>query len=505
MEKGITAYHSYLNLDNTEEVLPETVREDLNIDDLCEQVDYTSSCIGRQYLYHILCTDKVSDVSNHEQFIEQLQTDHPLRSKLVNALQKLNKPDAYSIVDILAEKEHAYSRSYLLLLQICRWLPTLFLILMFQFSSSPIPLLFFLVSYIFNGYLHFKQKNILSCYYFSIPQLYKLLKTADYLSTIPSFLFINSKIESKIRNLKELGRKLGSFRLGIALESESAMIVYLLTELINIFTLYSTINIVTSFQFIQKKKEEIEQVFSYVGFLDMLCSISFLREQIPYYCKPSKHEGGERLYANSIYHPLITGCVSNDLSLSDKSILITGSNMSGKTSFIRTVAINLLTAKTLNTCFAKEFCIDLNRRLYSVIHTEDNLLEGKSYFFKEVENVKAALDKGKKGNYLLIFDELFKGTNTMERIAINFAVFSDLAKADNLILASTHDLELTALLNNQYELYHFSEKIADDNLLFDYKLKKGVAKEGNAIKILELCRYPSSLIRTAKNTLPMIH
>ena len=84
-----------------------------------------------------------------------------------------------------------------------------------------------------------------------------------------------------------------------------------------------------------------------------------------------------------------------------------------------------------------------------MIHTEDNLLEGKSYFFKEVENVKAALDKGKKGNYLLVFDELFKGTNTVERIAINSAVFSDLAKTDNLVLASTHDLELTALLHSQ--------------------------------------------------------
>lgn len=233
-------------------------------------------------------------------------------------------------------------------------------------------------------------------------------------------------------------------------------------------------------------------------------NIDDLREQLPYYCKPSKNETGERLYADGVYHPLITKCVPNDVSLSDKSMLITGSNMSGKTSFIRAVAINLLTAKTLNICFAKEFRIDTNRRLYSVIHTEDNLLEGKSYFFQEVENVKAALDKGKEGNYLLIFDELFKGTNTMERIAINSAVFSDLAKTDNLVLASTHDLELTALLHNQYELYHFSETITDDKLQFDYKLKEGVAKEGNAIRILELCGYPSELVQSAKNILPLI-
>ncbi|MCD7923254.1 MAG: hypothetical protein LUI85_00575 [Bacteroides sp.] len=120
MEKEVKAYDLYRNLSHVKEVLPETVREDLNMDDLCEQVDYTSSCIGRQYLYHILCTDKVSDVAQHEQFIEKLQTDHPLRNQLVNALQKLNKPDAYSIVDILAEKEHTYSRGYLLMIQICR-------------------------------------------------------------------------------------------------------------------------------------------------------------------------------------------------------------------------------------------------------------------------------------------------------------------------------------------------------------------------------------------------
>lgn len=505
MEKVIKAYNSYLNLLDTKEALPVSVRADLTIDNLCEEIDYTSSCIGRQYLYHTLCTDKISDVASQEQFIEKLQADHLLRNQLVTALQKLNKPDAYSIVDILAEEEHYYSRYYLLLIQICRWLPVLFLILMFQFSSSPVPFILLLVSYIFNGYLHFKQKNVLSCYYFSIPQLYKLLKTVDYLTTIPSFLAVDMKMESCTQYLKELGRKLGSFRFGIALESESAMLVYLITELLNIFTLYSTINIVTSFQSIQKKKKEIEQAFRYVGFLDVLCSLSFLREEVPYYCKPSDAKEGERLWADGVYHPLIKDCVPNALSLSDKSMLITGSNMSGKTSFIRTVAINLLTAKTLNMCFAKEFCIDLNRRLYSVIHTEDDLLEGKSYFFKEAENVKAALDKGKEGNYLLIFDELFKGTNTTERIAINSAVFSDLATADNLILASTHDLELTSLLHNQYELYHFSEKIADNKLLFDYKLKKGVAKEGNAIKILELCGYPSSLVQSARDKISMIH
>lgn len=204
------------------------------------------------------------------------------------------------------------------------------------------------------------------------------------------------------------------------------------------------------------------------------------------------------LYTRSICHPLIDNCVPNDLSLSVKSMIITGSNMSGKTSFIRTIAVNLLLGKVLNTCFAKEFRIDLSRRIYSVIHTEDDLIRGKSFFLKEVENVKKAIDVSNNGKYLLIFDELFKGTNTIERIAINYALLLDLAKPDYIILASTHDNEITTLLQNKYDLYYFSEKVADTQLEFDYKLKKGVDRDGNAIKILKLYKYPDSVVAMAE-------
>ena len=172
--------------------------------------------------------------------------------------------------------------------------------------------------------------------------------------------------------------------------------------------------------------------------------------------------------------------------------------MSGKTSFIRTIAANLLLGKVLNTCFAKEFRIDLSRRIYSVIHTEDDLIRGKSFFLKEVENVKKAIDMSNDGKYLLVFDELFKGTNTIERIAINYALLSDFAKSDHIILASTHDNEITTLLQDKYDLYYFSETVADTQLEFDYKLKKGVDREGNAIKILKLYKYPDSVVSMAE-------
>ena len=100
-------------------------------------------------------------------------------------------------------------------------------------------------------------------------------------------------------------------------------------------------------------------------------------------------------------------------------------------------------------------------------------------------------------NHLFLLDELFRGTNTKERIAISKAVLSWLVKSDNLVFVSTHDLELADMLENEYELYYFSESVKDGILSFDYKLKRGVATEHNAIKILEICDYPASLVSEA--------
>ena len=217
MENAIKAYDTYRNLLYAEGGLPENVRHDLNIDDLCERVDYTSSGIGRQYLYHLLCTDKVSEIRDYELLIERFQTDEALRKQLTDTLIKLNKPASYTVVDILAEEGHAYSRRYLLLLQVCRWLPLLFLSLTLLTDVPAIPFVLFVLSYVGNAYLHFKQKSVLSCYYFSIPQLYRLMQTACRLSRIDTFTVIDRKIGMCLADLKGLIGKLRSFRLGIAL------------------------------------------------------------------------------------------------------------------------------------------------------------------------------------------------------------------------------------------------------------------------------------------------
>ena len=493
-----STYHNWIRNIDSESMLPEEVCRDLNVDDLFEGLDCTTSCVGKQYLYHLLCTDKVSGIKSHEAWIQTLTEKPEARQKLIQTLKPLSNPDAYTIANLLAEDKHDYSSRYLMILQGCRWLPLLFAGLIFIYPYSPLPFLLLLVAYIGNAIIHFREKNKQLKYFFSIPQLSRLLQVAEKLTKESMFLEVDKGIIPTVLRLSELKRKLNAFRFGLKLEGDGAALAYIFTEFFNIFFLTASLNIITSIIALSDKKEDIAHIFRFVGMLDTLCSIAILREKLPYWCHPAS-VSRKGLHTQGIYHPLIKGCVANDLSLSDKSALITGSNMSGKTSFIRTIAVNLISAKALNTCFAHQYEMDLSFRLYSVIHTEDDLLEGKSYFFKEAENVKDALQQGELGNCLLIFDELFKGTNTTERIAINAATFSKLADAGNIVLASTHDLELAEILKDKYDLYHFCETVAGNKLSFDYTLKPGVVKEGNAIRILELCNYPKDVINIARN------
>ena len=199
-----------------------------------------------------------------------------------------------------------------------------------------------------------------------------------------------------------------------------------------------------------------------------------------------------------IYHPLLVTCIANSIELDGKSALLTGSNMSGKTTFIRTMGINALAAQTLNTCFAREFVMP-PLKVHSAIRIADDLMSDKSYYFEEVLTIKNMLEESRDGHQnLFLLDELFKGTNTVERIAAGKSVLQYMNKEDNFVFISTHDLELATYLEGAYSLYHFTEVVENNNILFDYKIKAGNLKSTNAIRILELNHYPADVTADAR-------
>lgn len=173
--------------------------------------------------------------------------------------------------------------------------------------------------------------------------------------------------------------------------------------------------------------------------------------------------------------------------------------MSGKTTFIRSVAINAILAQTINTCFATEYKSPALRILTS-ININDDLDGSKSYFQTEAIAVKNIIDKvisSKPANSLVIIDEIFRGTNTIERIAAAKAVLTYLVKNNSFVFVSTHDLELAELLGADYKVFSFEERVGDDRLIFDYKIKEGLLKNKNGIAILKGLGFPNSIIDNA--------
>ena len=191
------------------------------------------------------------------------------------------------------------------------------------------------------------------------------------------------------------------------------------------------------------------------------------------FCLPEVKDKSNVLDAIEMYHPLIVSCVPNSIKVDGKSILLTGSNMSGKTSFIRTIGLNSITALTINTGFARQFSLS-RLKIYSAIRISDNLMNDRSYYFEEVLTIKDMIDKSQMpGSNLFLLDEIFKGTNTIERISAGRAVLSFLSNQGNIVFVSTHDIELAELLQDTYELYHFSEQVDNRTVDFDFKLKEG--------------------------------
>jgi len=237
--------------------------------------------------------------------------------------------------------------------------------------------------------------------------------------------------------------------------------------------------------------DEIREVFEAIAELDTIISLASYIEENESLTTP-KFVAEKRISFEELYHPIVDDVVSNSVEELNKSVLITGSNMAGKTTFIKTVGVNLILAQTIYLCHALNittyrFCIK------SSIKREDNLENSKSYFFAEIEGIQQFIELAKKNdNYLFLIDEIFRGTNTIERLATSTAVL-DYLNYSNRVLVTTHDIELQYLLKNKFDAYHFSEQVENGKFYFDYKIVRGSFSKGNAIKLLEIMEYPEEI------------
>jgi hypothetical protein len=468
---------------------------DLDFNELFKFVDRTTSKIGQQFLYNTLRTIPLNSdkLIEQEKLIQKITDDPALRLYLQLQLDKLTRESAYFITTLFQD-EYLKKPKWFFVIPILS-LTSLLCILLIPF----IPKIFFLLLgvMIVNMAIHYWNKENLFEYLGTIPQLLILTRVAKKLLKCKLLKDIKDDVPESIRSIEKIKRHMSFFKLEVEVQTDIGTAFLTFLELLKALFLLEPLLLFGVLKQLDSKRKEIENVFSFVGYVDSLISIASLRHGLKSFCLPQVAKNQKFFDAVEIYHPLITECVSNSIQIDDNSVLLTGSNMSGKTSFIRTIGLNVITGLTINTCFARQFCFP-RLKIFSAIRLSDNLMNDKSYYFEEVLTIKEMIEKAQAEEpNLFLLDEIFKGTNTIERISAGKAVLSYLNNKNNTVFVSTHDIELAEMLKDSYNLYHFSEQVEDKSVDFDFKLKKGKLKNRNAIRILEINDYPEKVISEA--------
>jgi hypothetical protein len=234
--------------------------------------------------------------------------------------------------------------------------------------------------------------------------------------------------------------------------------------------------------------------------LNSLANFAYLNPGYTYPELPGEQEGPV-FSAQQLGHPLLPAGsrVCNDFELNDTGeiALVSGSNMSGKSTFLRTLGINLCLAYT-GAPVAAGMLSTRPFRLFTCIQVSDSLNDGISYFYAEVRRLRALLDEFRRPHpYPLFFliDEIFRGTNNTERQIGSQAFVETLVGGNGVGVISTHDLELVRLAERfpQVKNVHFREDVQAERMIFDYKLRSGPCPTTNALKIMQLEGLPVSL------------
>ncbi|MDF9825778.1 DNA mismatch repair ATPase MutS [Breznakia sp. PF5-3] len=231
--------------------------------------------------------------------------------------------------------------------------------------------------------------------------------------------------------------------------------------------------------------------FSSLAEIEAILSLSTIAKVKDEYCFPEVIDGSCELDMKAVSHPLINeqDAIDNDFKVFHESCVITGSNMSGKTTFLRTIGLNAVLAYAGAPVVANSYKISL-MQLFTSMRIEDDVSEGISTFYAELLRIKEIIEFNHTGKPMLaLIDEIFKGTNSKDRILGATETIRQLSNDHSITCVTTHDFELCDLENDQdihSKNYHFSETYKDEKIFFDYKIKKGMATTTNAKYLLEM-------------------
>lgn len=234
-------------------------------------------------------------------------------------------------------------------------------------------------------------------------------------------------------------------------------------------------------------KNYVKTWFEIIAEMEVINTLSILAFNHPKWIFPTIAEMHFTFSVTNLGHPLIAEkiCITNSFTTDGigNITLITGSNMAGKSTFLRSIGCNTILALMGSVVCAESFTTS-HIRLMSSMRITDNLAENTSTFYAELKKLQSIIEAVNQHEKLFILlDEILRGTNSLDRYIGSKALIKQLIKKDAVAILATHDVELAKEENNQPQNitnYHFDVQVANDELYFDYKLKDGICKSLNA-------------------------
>lgn len=482
---------------------------DLEMDEIFLRINHTQSYIGEQVLYEILRSGRTDHFRKNREWMNRLSESEDTRLELEYRLRGVGKrQESYYLPEFLRNAE-LLKPGHTWVFRLLQIILAAAVLLAVIFRTFPFFIfLAFSAGTNFITYMVMKQKyDILLS---SMGGLGKMLDLCEWCLDRKELMLPDTEVlRQEWQKLKGLRRKLGKF----IFARQSSMTgdpTGLLYEYFLGITMIDVTRLSGILGMISENHTAIEELYRFAGRLDAAVSILSFRASLPGWTYPEMadiHEtqdscllqtpsGTAGIATAGLYHPLLKNPVCNDFDLKARAI-ITGANASGKSTFMKALAVNAVLALTIDTCCADTFSLPYIKVMTSMA-IRDDVVTGESYYVREVRYLKRMLDVIDSGTRTLcIIDEILKGTNQKERLAASEAVLDYIARRPGFCVVATHDLELVQKHKENYDPYYFESLIEEGNVSFTYRIRSGMGGDTNALALLKAFDFPDEILEEA--------
>ena len=468
---------------------------DCGMDDIFRMMNTALSSPGEDVLYAWLRESAFDDrtIAGRNALIEYFSANTERRlfmQRILYDVGRMNKMSFYDYIIQIKKAARIGKMKYIA----AGLMSAAGIILLFVFPLAGVLLL--LPALFINFFIHISQRDKTQTYIRGFSCVIKLIEAGSKIAacTDPELIPLAERAASATKALS--GFKTGAFFVtsggSVGTELGDTLLEYL-----KMFFHLDLIKFDSMVETFAGHETECMDLLEVVGTIDAAIAAASFRQLLPCWCHGCVTDE-KVISGKEMYHPLLKDPVPNSLICSGGN-LITGSNASGKSTFLKNIAVGQILMQSIDTVPAKEWSAPYMKVVTSMALT-DNLLGGESYFVVEIRSLKRIVDmaEGSDVPVLGIVDEVLRGTNTIERIAASSKILETLAGGNTIIFAATHDIELSYILESLYRNMHFEEEIDGGDVRFSYKLMEGRALTRNAIRLLGIAGYSSEVVESAR-------